>query len=317
MEKILLTGGAGFIGSHVLERLLATTDHFVVVVDNFNDYYDPQIKRENIRRSLENPRCVLREGDIRDLPFLTGLFEEYGFDRVIHLAAMAGVRSSLETPAIYVDVDVKGTVHLLELARRQPVRNFVFASSSSVYGVNSKTPFAETDPVDAQISPYAAAKRSGELYCATYARLYGFPVVSLRFFTVYGPRQRPEMAIHRFTRLIDKGESIPFFGDGLSRRDYTYIEDIVDGVMAAMMVERPGHEIYNLGNSQTVTLSRLVQIIEEGLGKKATLQLLPNQPGDVPITYADLTLSQCYLGYQPQVSLEEGIRRFIAWYRSQ
>lgn len=315
METILLTGGAGFIGSHVLERLLATTDHTIVIIDNFNDYYDPEIKRKNIAAFMDNPRCILHEGDIRDLPFLTELFDRYPLDRVIHLAAMAGVRTSLETPAIYVDVDVKGTVHLLELARRRPVKNFVFASSSSVYGVNPKTPFAETDPVDAQISPYAAAKRAGEIYGATYARLYGFPVVSLRFFTVYGPRQRPEMAIHRFTRLIDEGNPIPFFGDGSTRRDYTYIEDIVDGIMAAARVDRPGHSIYNLGNSQTVTLSRLVQIIEETLGKKAILQRLPEQPGDVPITYADLTLSTRDLGYQPKVSLEEGIRRFVAWYR--
>lgn len=315
METILLTGGAGFVGSHLLERLLKTTNDIIIVVDNFNDYYDPRIKRENIRPFLKDPRFILKEGDIRDLSFLTEVFERYAIDRVIHLAAMAGVRSSIETPAVYVDVDVKGTVHLLELARRRPVRNFVFASSSSVYGINPKTPFAETDPADAQISPYAAAKRAGEIYGATYARLYGFPVVSLRFFTVYGPRQRPEMAIHRFTRLIDEGRPIPFFGDGSSRRDYTYIDDIIDGLVAAMAVEEPGHAIYNLGNSHTVTLSRLVQIIEENIGKKALIERLPEQTGDVPITYADLTLAERHLGYRPKVGLEEGVRRFVAWYR--
>jgi UDP-glucuronate 4-epimerase len=315
-NSILITGGAGFIGSHLLDRLLACiTEEQIVVVDNFNDYYDPNLKRQNIAAALDNPHFALYEGDIRDFDFLDKLFEQYHFGQVVHLAAMAGVRASLENPAVYVDVDIKGTVNLLELAHRYAVKNFVSASSSSVYGLNSKVPFAETDPVDNQISPYAVAKRAGELYCETYARLYKFPIASLRFFTVYGPRQRPEMAIRKFTTLIDQGKPIPFFGDGSSRRDYTYIDDIVAGIMAAMNIRKPGHFIYNLGNSHTISLMEMVAIIEKNLDKKAILQKMPNQAGDVPITYADLTKSKAELNYQPKVSLEEGIKRFITWYR--
>jgi UDP-glucuronate 4-epimerase len=316
LNSILITGGAGFIGSHLLERLLACiTEEQIVVVDNFNDYYDPNLKRQNIAGALDNPHFALYEGDIRDFDFLAKLFEQYRFGQVVHLAAMAGVRASLENPAVYVDVDIKGTVNLLELAHRYAVKNFVSASSSSVYGLNSKVPFAEIDPVDNQISPYAVAKRAGELYCETYARLYKFPIASLRFFTVYGPRQRPEMAIRKFTTLIDQGKPIPFFGDGSSRRDYTYIDDIVAGIMAAMNIRKPGHFIYNLGNSHTISLMEMVAIIEENLDKKAILQKMPNQAGDVPITYADLTKSKAELNYQPQVNIEEGIRRFVAWYK--
>jgi UDP-glucuronate 4-epimerase len=316
LNSILITGGAGFIGSHLLDRSLTDIDgHQIVVVDNFNDYYDPDLKRQNIANSLKNPHCALYEGDIRDFDFLDKLFERYHFGQVVHLAAMAGVRASLENPAVYVEVDIKGTVNLLELARRYSVKNFVSASSSSVYGLNTKVPFAETDPVDAQISPYAVAKRAGELYCETYARLYQFPIASLRFFTVYGPRQRPEMAIRKFTTLIEQGEPIPFFGDGSSRRDYTYIDDIVDGIMAAMKIHQPGHFIYNLGNSNTVSLAEMVAIIEKYLGKKAILQKLPDQAGDVPITFADLAKSKADLNYAPKVSLEEGIQRFVVWYK--
>ncbi len=315
MDNILVTGGAGFIGSHLVERLLNNTETKVIIVDSFNDYYDPYLKRQNIKEVLTNPRCVLYEGDIRDLVFLEKLFEQHHINQVVHLAAMAGVRASLENPAVYVDVDIKGTVHLLELARRHAVKNFVFASSSSVYGMNSKVPFAETDPVDAQISPYAVAKRAGELYCETYGRLYNFPIVSLRFFTVYGPRQRPEMAIRKFTDLIFHGKPIPFFGDGSSRRDYTYIDDIIDGIVAAMRIDLPGHHIYNLGNSNTISLTEMVDIIEKNLGKKANLERLPNQAGDVPITYADLTKSKADLNFQPKVNIEVGIKKFIHWYK--
>jgi UDP-glucuronate 4-epimerase len=315
-NPILITGGAGFIGSHLLDRLLTDINYMqIVVVDNFNDYYDPGLKRQNIAAALVNPHFALYEGDIRDFDFLAKLFEQYRFGQVVHLAAMAGVRASLENPAVYVDVDIKGTVNLLELAHRYAVKNFVSASSSSVYGLNSKVPFAEIDPVDNQISPYAVAKRAGELYCETYARLYKFPIASLRFFTVYGPRQRPEMAIRKFTTLIDQGKPIPFFGDGSSRRDYTYIDDIVAGIMAAMHIRKPGHFIYNLGNSHTISLMEMVAIIEENLDKKAILQKMPNQAGDVPITYADLTKSKAELNYQPQVTIEEGIRRFVTWYK--
>jgi UDP-glucuronate 4-epimerase len=313
--SILVTGGAGFIGSHLIDRLLSDTDENLIVVDNFNDYYDPKLKRKNIQNALKNSRYTLHEGDIRDLDFLENLFGQEHFSQVVHLAAMAGVRASLENPAVYVDVDIKGTVNLLELARRYSVQNFVSASSSSVYGLNTKVPFAESDPVNAQISPYAVAKRAGELYSEVYARLYKFPIASLRFFTVYGPRQRPEMAIRKFTTLIDTDSPIPFFGDGLSRRDYTYVDDIVDGIVAAMNIRQPGHFIYNLGNSHTVSLTEMVAIIEKNLGKKAILQKLPNQAGDVPITYADLSKSKAELNFQPKVGLEEGIKRFVTWYR--
>jgi Nucleoside-diphosphate-sugar epimerases len=315
LSNILITGGAGFIGSSLIDRLLSDMDQTLVVVDNFNDYYDPRIKRINISCALKNERCILHEGDIRDLNFLENLFNQYHFTQVVHLAAMAGVRASLENPAVYVDVDIKGTVNLLELARKYAVQNLVSASSSSVYGLNTKVPFAESDPVDSQVSPYAVAKRAAELYCEAYARLYKFPIASLRFFTVYGPRQRPEMAIHKFTALMDQGLPIPFFGDGSSRRDYTYIDDIVDGIMAAMNIRTPGHFIYNLGNSHTISLTEMVAVIERELGKKAILQQLPNQAGDVPMTYADLTKSKAELNYQPKVGIEEGIKRFIAWYK--
>jgi UDP-glucuronate 4-epimerase len=312
--SILITGGAGFIGSSLLDRLLMNTTEKIVVADNFNTYYDPAIKRKNISNALENPRCILQEGDIRDQNFLESLFKQYHFDQIVHLAAMAGVRASLEDPTVYVDVDIKGTVNLLELAHRYGVKNFVSASSSSVYGLNTKVPFAESDPVEAQISPYAVAKRAGELYCEVYAKLYKLPIASMRFFTVYGPRQRPEMAIHKFTALIDQGFPIPFYGDGTSQRDYTYIDDIVDGITAAMNIRQPGHFIYNLGNSHTISLTEMVALIEKNLGKKAILQKLSDQAGDVPITFADLTKSKAELNYEPKISIEEGIKRFIAWY---
>ena len=312
-DTILVTGGAGFIGSHLCERLL-TLGHKVLNLDNFNDYYDSKIKEQNIKKALQHENYRLYRGDIRDNAILLDIFSSYEIQHVIHLAAMAGIRNSLKDPLEYIDVDIKGTVNLLENARKCNVSKFVFASSSSVYGINSKVPFSESDQVELQISPYATAKRAGELYCKTYHHLYGMSIACLRFFTVYGSRQRPEMAIHSFTGLIDKGKEIPVFGDGSSRRDYTYIDDIIDGILASMTVEY-GFEIFNLGNSETITLRELISLIEKMIGKEAEIKFLPEQKGDVPITYADVSYSNSKLKYNPKVKIEEGIKRFVKWYK--
>jgi UDP-glucuronate 4-epimerase len=311
---VLVTGGAGFIGSHLIERLLSENKN-VVCFDNFNDYYNPKIKRNNIADCIDNPNFVFTEGDIRDTHLLNGLFETHNITEVVHLAARAGVRYSLENPMLYQDVNIKGTINLLEVVRTYDVRNFVFGSSSSVYGINNKVPFNENDKIDKPISPYAATKRAAELFCFTYHHLYDIPITCLRFFTVYGPRQRPDMAIHKFTSLIDQGKEITMFGNGKSKRDYTYVSDIIDGIVAALY--NPfGFEIFNLGDSKTVELQYLVSLIEKSLGKKAVIKQLPDQPGDVPITYADITKATNLLGYQPKVSIEEGIKKFVSWFKS-
>ena len=277
--KILVTGGAGFIGSSVAEKLLARGDE-VVVIDCFDEFYDPKIKRRNIEAALKNPAYKLVEGDIRDLELLKGLFRREKFDRVFHLAARAGVRPSIADPLLYEDVNVRGTMNLLEAARENSLPGFIFASSSSIYGNNKKVPFSETDFVDNPVSPYAATKKACELVCHTYHHLYGLNISCLRFFTVYGPRQRPEMAIHKFTRLIDQGKPVPMFGDGSSRRDYTYIDDIADGVIKAIDANF-AFEIFNIGESRTTELRTLIELIEKNLGKKAIIEQLPDQPGDV------------------------------------
>lgn len=310
--KVLVTGGAGFIGSQVCGALIARGDE-VVVLDNFNDFYDPAIKRRNTE-TLDETRIV--EGDIRDAELVAKLFEEESFDAVIHLAAMAGVRPSLLDPLLYEDVNVRGTLVLLEQVRQQPGMKFVFASSSSVYGSNEKVPFEETEDIHRPVSPYAATKRAGELVCYTFHHLYGIPISCLRFFTVFGPRQRPEMAIHKFVRMTLNGEPIPFFGDGSSRRDYTYVDDIVDGVVRSL--DRcEGYEIYNLGEATTTSLAELVELIEEACGVAPILDRQPNQPGDVPITYADVSKAREKLGYKPSMTVREGLERFVAWYRAQ
>ncbi len=310
MARYLVTGGAGFIGSHTTERLLARGDE-VVVLDNFNDFYDPAIKRANAAL-LGAARVVT--GDIRDREGVQKLFAEGRFDGVVHLAAMAGVRPSLKDPLHYEDVNMRGTITLLEEARRRPGLRFVFASSSSVYGARDKVPFSEADDIPHPVSPYAATKRAGELMCYTYHHLFGVPVAALRFFTVYGPRQRPEMAIAKFTKALLEGEAIPFFGDGSTRRDYTYIDDIVDGVVAAL--DRcEGYEIYNLGESATTTLTELVQGLERALGCKAKLDRQPNQPGDVPLTCADVSKARTKLGYRPKTPVADGLARYVEWYR--
>ncbi len=311
-SRVLVTGAAGFIGSHLTERLLANQDA-VICLDNFNDFYDPEIKRENIIDFMDNSRFHLIEGDIRDSDLVEKIFRDYSPDAVVHLAAMAGVRPSIEDPLLYNDVNVNGTCVLLEAARKYPVSNFIFGSSSSVYGARDTVPFSEKEEVSRPISPYAATKVAGEILCYTYHHLYNIPVTCLRFFTVYGPRQRPEMAIHMFARLIRDEEMVPIFGDGSSRRDYTYIDDIIDGVLRSL--ERPfGYEIINLGESQTVALMELVTLLEKGLGKKASLEMLPDQPGDVPVTFADVSHARKLLDYEPSISIEKGIEKFVEWF---
>ncbi|MCX7590675.1 MAG: GDP-mannose 4,6-dehydratase [Kiritimatiellae bacterium] len=311
--QILVTGGAGFIGSHLTERLLARGDS-VVVLDNLDDYYDPRIKEENLKLAMSCSGMRFVRGDILDTSLLAHLFSEHRFDVVVHLAARAGVRGSIEQPLLYERVNCYGTLNLLEQVRRHDIRRFVFASSSSVYGNVKRVPFREDARVDRPLSPYAATKIACELYCHTYHHLYGMSVTVLRFFTVYGPRQRPDMAIHKFTALIDKGMPIPFYGDGTSARDYTYYTDIIDGVVAA--IDRDlGFEIVNLGESRTTTLAELVSCIERNLGKKAILKRLPMPLGDMNITFADISKARELLNYNPSVPVEEGIKRFVAWYR--
>lgn len=312
MNRTLVTGGAGFIGSHLCEALLARGDE-VTVLDNFNDFYDPAIKRRNAA-ALGGARVV--EGDFRDAALVSRLFDEGRFDVVVHLGAMAGVRPSLLDPLHYEDVNVRGTLVLLEEVRRRGGVRFVFASSSSVYGANEDVPFREDADIHHPVSPYAATKRAGELMCFTFHHLYGIPTTCLRFFTVYGPRQRPEMAIHKFVRMTLAGEPIPFFGDGTTRRDYTYIDDIVDGVVRS--IDRcEGYEIYNLGESETTSLSELVAAIGEACGREPVLDRQPMQPGDVVVTYADVGKARERLGYAPRTLVAEGLRRFLDWYREE
>jgi len=308
-DRILVTGGAGFIGSHVASNLLARGDE-VTVLDNFNDFYDPALKRANAA-ALKGARIVT--GDIRDEALVARLFAEGRFDAVVHLAAMAGVRPSLLNPLHYADVNVRGTLILLEELKERPATRFVFASSSSVYGSNERVPFREDEDIHHPVSPYAATKRAGELLAYTHHHLYGIPTTCLRFFTVYGPRQRPEMAIHKFVDAVHRGRPIPFFGDGSTRRDYTYIDDIVDGVVRS--IDRcEGYEIYNLGESQTTSLSELVRLIGEITGKEPVLDRQPMQPGDVLVTYADVSKARAKLGYDPRTSVREGLGRFVRWY---
>ncbi|HUQ30804.1 MAG TPA: GDP-mannose 4,6-dehydratase [Pyrinomonadaceae bacterium] len=315
MKNILVTGGAGFIGSHLVDRLLAEGEWRVTVVDDFNDFYAPEVKRENVRAHLQSASYRLFEADIRDRARLFEIFKEEQFDCIVHLAARAGVRPSLAEPLLYAETNINGTLNLLELARALSVKQFVFGSSSSVYGINAKVPFSEDDPIRQPISPYAATKGAGELVCHTYSHLYGIRSVCLRFFTVYGARQRPDLAIHKFARLIQDGRPIPVFGDGLTRRDYTYIDDIISGVRAAIDYRGSDYEVFNLGESQTVELNELISLLEKELDQRAVIDRQPLQPGDVPQTYADIQKARRLLGYDPQTKIEEGIRRFVEWFR--
>ena len=328
--KILVTGGAGFIGSHLVEALVKRGDD-VVILDSFNDFYDPAIKRGNLKaieaaagqplgslsgKTPSEGPVSLVEGDIRDAELMADVFERGQFDAVVHLAAMAGVRPSLEDPLHYQDVNVRGTTILLEELRKRPKTRFVFASSSSVYGGNTNVPFTEAEDVHNPVSPYAATKRAGELLAYTFHHLYGIPTACLRFFTVFGPRQRPEMAIHKFVRMTLQGEALPFFGDGTTRRDYTYVDDIIDGVVRS--IDRcEGYEIYNLGESRTTSLKELVGLIGEACGVEPVLDRQGMQPGDVLVTYADVSKAREKLGYDPHTTVAEGLERFVAWYRSE
>ena len=310
---IFVTGGAGFIGSHLCGRLLRE-GHRVVCLDNFDDFYEPEIKRRNVQEAMGKAQFELIEGDIRDTQLIPRIFRDRAFDVVVHLAARAGVRPSIDYPKLYEEINIQGTINLLDACRELGVKSYVFASSSSVYGGNRKVPFSEEDRVETPISPYVTTKRAGELFCYTYHRLYGINIACLRYFTVYGPRQRPEMAIHKFTRLIEGNERLPMYGDGQSIRDYTYIDDIIDGTMGAIYGNK-GYEIYNLGESHTTSLSDLIRMLEQALGKRAIIEGLPEQRGDMPVTYANIEKARRKLGYAPRVSMEEGIARFVEWYR--
>lgn len=309
--NILITGGAGFIGSNLTDKLLVL-GHRVICIDNFDSFYNPEIKRNNIKQALEHDFYTLVEGDIRDAKVLDNIFKTQAIDIVVHLAARAGVRPSIEQPELYYDVNVTGTLTILEAMRRHHVTKMAFASSSSVYGNNDKVPFAETDFVDNPISPYAASKKAGELMCYTYSHLYNFDISCLRFFTVYGPRQRPEMAISLFTNNILNKKPIKMFGDGLTKRDYTYIDDIVQGV-ERVIENLSGYEVYNLGESQTISLADLVYNIEQAIGTKAIIEQHPMQSGDVNITFADISKAKQKIGYNPTTNIYSGIKKYVDW----
>ncbi len=311
--RILVTGGAGFIGSHLVENLLAT-GHEVSILDDFNDFYDPQIKRANVERVAGD--IAIHQIDLRDSAAVNLLFHREKFDAIVHLAARAGVRPSIQQPQLYLDTNVSGTLHLLEAARRTGIGRFLFASSSSVYGICKTVPFSEDVHLTQTISPYAATKVAGEFLCSTYSYLYKMRIVALRFFTVYGARQRPDLAIHQFTRKIHAGQAIDQFGDGTTRRDYTYIDDIIQGVMAAFDYEGPLFDVFNLGESETIQLKDLIAAIEKALGRKARINQLPEQPGDVPLTCADISKARKLLGYNPTTPLSVGLPKFVDWFRS-
>jgi UDP-glucuronate 4-epimerase len=311
---ILITGGAGFIGSNLSDSLL-NQGHFVICFDNFDDFYDTSIKKKNIREAICSPNYILVEGDIRDQNLLENIFNEHKPNIVIHLAARAGVRPSVLNPALYYDVNLTGTLSLLEVMRSHNVTKMIMASSSSVYGNNEKVPFSESDSVDNPISPYAASKKATELLCYTYSFLYGFDIFCMRLFTVYGPRQRPEMAIHQFVRKILNKETIQLYGDGSSQRDYTYVDDIIQGFLNAID-NLKGYEIINLGESQTIPLIALIKSIESLLDMNAIIEWKPKQAGDVDTTFADISKAKKILNYNPQFSMQEGLIRFIEWYKN-
>jgi UDP-glucuronate 4-epimerase len=315
-KNILVTGGAGFIGSHLVKQLLEEDVWQVSVVDNFNEFYSPEIKRKNIRRFNNNQDIKIYESDICDENALSEIFRENNFDVIVHLAAWAGVRPSLLNPQLYSKVNVGGTVNLLELSKEYGVKQFIFGSSSSVYGDRNTVPFSESDVIQNPISPYAATKAAGELFCHTYSHLYDIRTVCLRFFTVYGASQRPDLAIYKFSKLISEGKPIPVFGDGSTRRDYTYIDDIIQGVRAAIDYDKAKFEVFNLGESQTVELRELIALLEKNLGKKAIIDRQPLQPGDVPQTFADISKARNLLGYNPKTKIETGIEKFVEWFKS-
>jgi UDP-glucuronate 4-epimerase len=309
--KVLVTGGAGFIGSHLVEALLAN-GHTVSVVDDFNDFYRPEIKRTNLRAVLAD--IHLYPIDIRNQELVLKTFAAEQPEAVVHLAARAGVRPSIQNPELYLSTNINGTFQLLQAAKQYGVKRFVFASSSSVYGASRMIPFREDQVLTQTLSPYAATKLAGEHLCSNYSYLYQIRVICLRFFTVYGPRQRPDLAVHKFTDLIHRGKPIDVYGDGTARRDFTYIEDIIQGVMASIQYEGAPFEVFNLGESDTIELSNLIAEIEGALGKKATINTLPPVPGDMPATFADISKARRLLGYAPVTRIQSGVRKFIEWY---
>lgn len=311
--KILVTGGAGFIGSHLIKKLLEE-NFSAVCVDNFNNYYNPEIKEENVSRFINNSNFKLYREDIRNFEALDKIFEKERFDKVVHLAAMAGVRNSIRYPALYSEVNIQGTINLLELSGKYKIKNFIFASSSSVYGGNTKIPFSESDQVNHPISPYAATKKAGELICHTYHHLYHLNIICLRFFTVYGPSGRPDMAPYKFTRKILAGEEISMFGDGSSQRNYTYIDDITEGIYSALNKDF-GYEIINLGGSQLISLKNFISLIENISGRKAKIKQVGEQSGDMPITSADISKAKRLLDYCPKTDIKKGMNIFIDWFK--
>ena len=315
MPKVLVTGFAGFIGSHLTERLL-NEGNIVIGIDEFNDYYDPKIKERNISSFKDNKNFIFNKVDIRDKSPIDEIFNKHKPDVVVHLAARAGVRPSLLQPFLYEEVNVLGTLHLLEAARTYGCKKFVFGSSSSVYGECKNAPFKETELELQPISPYGVSKLTGEKYCHTYNHLYKMPIICLRFFTVYGPRQRPDLAIYKFTKLIEEGKPVPIFGDGQYKRDFTYVTEILDGIIGSINYDKSSFEIFNLGESHTTSVVDLVKLIENVTGKKANIDLQPAQAGDVPLTYADVSKAEKLLGYKPRTKPEEGIKKFVEWYKS-
>ena len=309
--KVLVTGGAGFIGSHLVERLLGD-GHEVALLDDFNDFYDPKIKRSNISAVAKD--IAVHDVDLRDATKVANVFQKEKFNAIFHLAARAGVRPSIQQPQLYYDTNVAGSLHLLEATRTSGVERFIFASSSSVYGAAKKVPFSEDEHLTQTLSPYAATKIAGEFLCSTYSHLYKMRIVALRYFTVYGARQRPDLAIHQFTRKIHAAEPIDQFGDGTTRRDYTYIDDIIQGTMAALNYGGPTFDVFNLGESDTIQLKDLIAAIEKTLGKKATINRLPEQPGDMPLTCANISKARKLLGYDPKTKFEDGLPKFVDWF---
>ena len=312
MTTILVTGGAGFIGSHICKKLVERGD-LVICLDNFNNYYSPLRKIENIKPFLDKSNFLLYVVDVTNKISLEEVFKKHKIDKIVHLAARAGVRPSIEQPLLYQEANVQGTVNLLELSKKYGIKNFIFGSSSSVYGENKKIPFTENDNVDYPVSPYAASKKACELFCYTYSHLTNLNIVCLRFFTVYGPQGRPDMAPYLFTEWIHQGKELIRYGNGTTRRDYTYIDDIIQGILVALE-KNFKFEIINLGNSQTVELSYFINVIENLLGKKALIKEMPEQPGDVPLTYADISKAQKLLEFNPKTKIEEGMEKFVKWY---
>ena len=316
MPKVLVTGFAGFIGSHLTEKLL-NDGYTVIGIDEFNDYYDPKIKERNISSFRNNKGFVFNKADIRDKHSVNEILERHKPEIIVHLAARAGVRPSPQQPILYEEVNVLGTLNLLEAARNNDCKKFVFGSSSSVYGECKNIPFKEIELDLKPISPYGVSKLTGEKYCQAYNYLYKMPIVCLRFFTVYGPRQRPDLAIYKFTKLIEEGKLIPVFGDGMYKRDFTYVTEIIDGIMSSVNYSKSNFEIFNLGESHTTSVVDLVKLLENAIGKKAIIDWQPAQAGDVPLTYADVSKAETLLGYKPRTKPEEGIKKFVEWYRKE